>query len=156
MRRATEHDLGGILECLRAAFEPYRLSYTRAAFHDTVPALDALRERLAAMIVLVAVSASGGVAGTVAGGRRDPAEGHLRGMAVDPVWQGSGVADDLLAAIETELRMLGCARVTLATTEPLQKAMRFYAKHGYAPTGRVADFFGMPLHEYVKPLAAES
>ena len=149
------HDLGGILECLRAAFEPYRLSYTRAAFQDTVPTLDSLRERVAAMIVLVAVSTNGGVAGTVAGGRRDPTEGHLRGMAVDPVWQGSGVADELLVAIEKELRTLGCTRVTLDTTEPLQKAMRFYTKHGYAPSGRVADFFGMPLHEYVKPIGSE-
>ena len=46
-------------------------------------------------------------------------------------------------------------RVTLDTTEPLQKAMRFYTKHGYAPSGRVADFFGMPLHEYVKPIGSE-
>ena len=54
MRRATEQDLAGISHCLRAAFEPYRLSYTREAFMDTVPPLDALRNRLAAMIVLVA------------------------------------------------------------------------------------------------------
>jgi N-acetylglutamate synthase-like GNAT family acetyltransferase len=155
VRRATEHDLGGILECLRAAFEPYRLSYTPAAFHDTVPPLDALRERLAAMVVLVAVSSNGGVAGTVAGTMRDSTDGHLRGMAVDPVWQGSGVADELLAAIEKELRVSGCARVTLDTTEPLQKAVRFYTKHGYTPSGRVADFFGMPLYEYVKPLVQE-
>jgi hypothetical protein len=42
--------------------------------------------------------------------------------------------------------------VTLDTTEPLHKAMRFYGKHGYVPSGRATDFFGMPLHEYVKLL----
>jgi GNAT superfamily N-acetyltransferase len=153
VRRATDQDLAGISHCLRVAFEPYRLSYTRDAFMDTVPPLDALRNRLAAMIVLVAEPPSGGVAGTVGGERRHDIEGHLRGMAVDPVWQGSGIADALLDAIEVELRTIGCARVTLDTTEPLHKAMRFYAKHGYVLSGRVTDFFGMPLHEYVKPLA---
>ena len=153
MRRATEQDLAGVAHCLRAAFEPYRLSYTPDAFLDTVPPPDVLRDRLAAMIVLVAVPTSGDVAGTVAGQRRRDSEGHLRGMAVDPVWQGSGIADELLAAIEVELRTIGCARVTLDTTEPLQKAMRFYGKHGYGPSGRVTDFYGMPLHEYVKWLA---
>lgn len=28
--------------------------------------------------------------------------------------------------------------------------VRFYEKHGFAASGRVADFFGMPLFEYTK------
>jgi len=28
--------------------------------------------------------------------------------------------------------------------------MRFYEKHGYRRSGKVSDFFGMPLVEYVK------
>jgi hypothetical protein len=28
--------------------------------------------------------------------------------------------------------------------------MRFYSRHGYILSGRVSDFFGMPLHEWVK------
>jgi len=30
--------------------------------------------------------------------------------------------------------------------------MRFYEKHGYRRSGKVSDFFGMPLVEYVKPV----
>lgn len=150
IRRATDQDTSAVLDCLRAAFEPYRLSYSADAFRDTVPTPEALRVRLAAMIVLVAVEPTAGVVGTVAGSRLETSEGHLRGMAVAPTWQGSGVADDLLAAIEAELQALGCARITLGTTEPLHKAIQFYRKHGYEPSGRVSDFFGMPLHEYVK------
>ncbi len=30
--------------------------------------------------------------------------------------------------------------------------MRFYESHGYRRSGEVTDFFGMPLHEYVKDL----
>lgn len=154
IRRATEQDTSAVLECLRAAFEPYRLSYSAEAFRDTVPAPDAFRHRLASMIVLVAVEPTAGVVGTVAGSRLETADGHLRGMAIAPTWQGSGVADDLLAAIESELLALGCARITLDTTEPLHKAIQFYRKHGYESSGRVTDFFGMPLHEYVKVFTA--
>ena len=154
IRRATDQDTLAILDCLRAAFEPYRLSYSVDAFRDTVPAPEAIRDRLATMVVLVAVESNAAVVGTVAGSCLDTSEGHLRGMAVAPTWQGSGVADDLLAAIEAELRALGCGRITLDTTEPLHKAVQFYRKHGYEPSGRVTDFFGMPLHEYVKSFTA--
>jgi len=56
------------------------------------------------------------------------------------------------ACAEAHLRQQGCARITLDTTEPLRRAMRFYEKHGYRPSGRITDFFGMPLHEYVKAI----
>jgi GNAT superfamily N-acetyltransferase len=71
-------------------------------------------------------------------------------MAVLPDWQGSGVASALLQAAEVEMRNQGCERVTLDTTQPLARAMRFYARHGFRLSGRVSDFFGMPLYEWVK------
>ena len=57
-----------------------------------------------------------------------------------------------LAAAEAGLKASGCSRVTLDTTQPLERAIRFYTRHGYAPTGTVSDFFGMPLYEYAKGL----
>jgi GNAT superfamily N-acetyltransferase len=89
-----------------------------------------------------------GTIGSVCHGR----EGHLRGMAVLAEWQGTGVATALLQAAENDLRGAGCRIVTLDTTEPLQRAVRFYQKHGFVASGRVSDFFGMPLYEYVKQL----
>ena len=38
------------------------------------------------------------------------------------------------------------------TTEPLRPAVRFYERNGYRASGRVTDFFGMPIFEYVKRL----
>lgn len=73
-------------------------------------------------------------------------------MAVLPEWQGTAVASALLAAAEAELRNAGCKYVTLDTTMPLQRAIRFYERHGFAASGRVADFFGMELFEYTKQL----
>ena len=58
-----------------------------------------------------------------------------------------------LGQAEARLRALGCVRVTLDTTEePLTRAIAFYRRHGYAPTGCVQDFFGMPLHEFARDL----
>jgi GNAT superfamily N-acetyltransferase len=94
----------------------------------------------------------GEVIGTVAGAVGTGGEGHLRGMAVSPAHHGRGVAAQLLHAIEEWLAGQGCTRVALDTTRPLLTAMHFYEKHGYSRSGRVCDFFGMPLVEYTKDL----
>lgn len=104
------------------------------------------------MLVLVAV-ADGRIVGTL-GGAAHGSEGHLRGMAVLPEWQGRGVATALLAAIEVALEREGCTAATLDTTEPLECAVRFYTRNGYSPTGRVSEFFRMQLYEYSKKLGS--
>jgi ribosomal protein S18 acetylase RimI-like enzyme len=150
IRRATIGDAEGVLGCLRSAFEPYRDDYTDAAFADTVLTPDTIQQRLAAMVVFVAHTADGAIVGTVGCEVLAGGEGHIRGMAVRPGWQGCGIAQQLLEAVESELRERKCSRIRLETTAPLQRAMRFYEKNGFRPTGRVTDFFGMPLFEYVK------
>lgn len=152
IRRAAESDAPGILHCLASAFEPFRLQYTAGAFDDTVLTLETLGERLSATRIFVAKAASGGIIGTIACSAIDSEEGHIRGMAVDPDWQGRGVAEALLRAAETALVESKCSRVSLDTTAVLQRAIRFYEKNGFRASGKVTDFFGMPLYEYVKPL----
>ncbi len=152
VRRATPADAGGILGCLQAAFEPYRGRYTPDAFRDTVLTPVTIQLRLATMAVFVAVTPAGEIVGTIGCGLVSAEEGHIRGMAVLPQWQGGGLAGELLQAAESELRAQGCQRVTLDTTQPLERAMRFYEKNGYQRSGKVSDLFGMPLVEYVKPL----
>jgi GNAT superfamily N-acetyltransferase len=160
IRPAGEGDQAGILNCLAAAFEPYRKEYTAGAFADTVLDRTTFGERLREMHVLVATSEAatsesetsetkivGTVAGAVSGN-----EGHLRGMAVLPELRGTGVAGHLLSAIQAWLREQGCSQVTLDTTPPLKAAMHFYGKHGYIRSGRTRDFFGMTLVEYVRAL----
>jgi ribosomal protein S18 acetylase RimI-like enzyme len=122
VRRATTTDAAAVLACMREAFAPYKSRYTKEAYDDTVRTM--AHDRV----------------------------GHLRGMAVRAPWQGKGVAEKLLEAAEEALREQGCTRVTLDTTEPLARAMRFYEKHGFRRSGRISDFFGMPLHEWVKSL----
>jgi GNAT superfamily N-acetyltransferase len=147
---AGREDTAAILKCLAAAFAPYRTQYTQAAFADTVLSDETVHLRLQQMQVLVATVVEA-VVGTISG-MSSAEEGHLRGMAVLPEWHGRGVAAKLLAAIENHLRSLGCERITLDTTLPLEPAMRFYEKNGYHRSGNISDFFGMPLIEYVKRL----
>jgi ribosomal protein S18 acetylase RimI-like enzyme len=155
IRQATISDVGGILNCLRAAFEPFRDAYTDGAYRDTVLTEASLRERLAEMIVLVALDCSEHVIGTVAYKVSGDGEGHLRGMAVSSECQGCGVSRQLLEQAEAELTKANCSRITLDTTEPLERAMRFYERHGYRRSGSTQDFFGMTLIEYLKPLKPE-
>lgn len=152
LRKAKDEDAPGILACLCEAFEEFRGWYTPEAFLDTVLRGETLRERMENMSVYVAVNPGSQVVGTIACNVLCSGEGHLRGMAVLPSMRGNGVAAQLLRQAERELQLRGCARITLDTTEPLERAMHFYEKHGYHRSGRISDFFGMPLIEYEKAL----
>jgi GNAT superfamily N-acetyltransferase len=154
IRPASGADAPGILACLEMAFEPYRAQYTPAAFVDTVLTPESVQDRLRWMAVFVAIAAENQIVGTIACSVTAAGEGHLRGMAVLPEWHGRGIAEALLQAAEGELAGKGCARVTLDTTGPLQRAVRFYEKHGYAASGKTIDFFGMTLFEYRKELGS--
>jgi putative methionine-R-sulfoxide reductase with GAF domain/GNAT superfamily N-acetyltransferase len=150
IRKATTDDSAEILECLASAFAPFRESYTPEVFLDTVLSPDTVQQRLRGMDIFVAARTNGSLIGTIAYKVEHAGEGHLRRMVVSPEWHGSLVAAELLARAEEELRNAGCSMITLDTTQPLRRAVRFYEKHGFQPTGRVVDFFGMPLFEYRK------
>jgi N-acetylglutamate synthase-like GNAT family acetyltransferase len=96
--RATISDADGIVDCLRAAFEPYRQQYTPAAYADTVMTAESAQQRIQTMNVLVARDERGALVGTVGAAVHAP-EGHIRGMAVLPAAQGSGLADQLIKGI---------------------------------------------------------
>lgn len=155
IRKASPADVDAVLACLHAAFEPYRLYYTPDGFLDTTLTRETLMARFGFMTIFVAEELDARIVGTIACSvvaGSSPREGHLRGMAVMPNSLASGVAGNLLAAAEDELRGAGCKVVTLDTTIPLQRAIRFYERNGYRATGKVGDFYGMPLYEYAKRL----
>jgi len=153
IRRARERDARGILDTLRDAFEPYREQYTAAGFADTVLTPETLAARMTEMSVFVAtdIAEDGAVFGTIAVAAHDR-EAHIRGMAIRSASQRHGVGRRLLRRALDEAALAGSRRVTLDTTAPLQAAARFYEAGGFARTGRVQDFFGMPLVEYAKAL----
>ena len=152
IRPALVSDAEEIHECLRIAFGRFLDSYSQEAFLDTVPTVEKVRERMHSMSLFVAEDALRKVIGTIAYYLKTPEEGYIRGMAVLPEWQGKGVAQRLMETVENEVRDRGCKRVSLDTTDPLQRAIHFYEKRGYRRTGNIEDFFGMPLHEFTKEL----
>jgi ribosomal protein S18 acetylase RimI-like enzyme len=154
IRLAQQEEAEQITSCLALAFEAFRSQYTSEAFKDTVLSPEAVRTRMGSMRVYVAVAGETMVVGTLAAAASGE-EGHLRGIAVRPEWQGRGIAEQLLTRAESDLKAAGCRRVTLDTTLPLQRATRFYARSGFVRSGQVVDFFGMPLHEFVKQLSSE-
>jgi GNAT superfamily N-acetyltransferase len=151
VRHARAGDIPGILDCLDAAFRPYRDQYRESAYRDTVLDADSLRLRMGQMSVLVA-EADGQIAGTVAVGQLDHDHGHLRGMAVLPRFERAGIGRRLLRRAFDELAVRGCARVTLGTTAPLTRAARFYEAAGFQRTGRIGGFFDMRLIEFAAPV----
>jgi ribosomal protein S18 acetylase RimI-like enzyme len=156
IREATANDIDGILQCLASAFEPYQREYTVAGYQDTVLNRETLSQRLRQMMILVAVDSNDKIVGTIACQAVGGGEGHLRGMAVLPECQGQGIADELIKRAEHILAQRRCIRVTLDTTDPLRRAMRFYERNGFIRTGKISDFFGMPLIEYAKGLNRNS
>jgi ribosomal protein S18 acetylase RimI-like enzyme len=151
VRGATKEDAQQVLQCLQEAFLVYRNDYTAGAYADTVLNPQTFLQRLSEQQILIAVDQSGEAVGTMAY-KAENGEGHIRGMAVRPLWQGRGVAEKLLEHVESALQELGCKVITLDTTRPLQRAIRFYEKNGFRATGEVASFFGMELLAYRKEL----
>ena len=151
IRAATEDDERAVLECLRLAFEPFRSFYSAEGFADTTLTPETYRRRLQQSTIYVA-EIDERVVGTIACSRLSQEEGHLRGMAVLPTMHGRGIAQQLLDTAENTIRGWGCARVTLDTTKPLQRAIHFYEANGYRATDKVEDFYGLPLYEFAKRL----
>ncbi len=104
IRKATRADSLDILRCLSAAFEQYRESYTSAGYLDTVLTPKTIADRLEKMFVFVAADDSGQIVGTIARNVVGQDQGHVRGMAVLPAWQGAGIAARLLECAESQLR----------------------------------------------------
>jgi N-acetylglutamate synthase-like GNAT family acetyltransferase len=150
IRHAREADVPGILHCLETAFAPFRRDYSDAGFRDTVLDAAQLRMRMTQMSVFVA-ERNHEVAGTIAVAT-DGDEGHLRGMAVLPSCEHGGIGRRLVRRALDELTVSGCRRATLGTTAVLVRAAKFYESAGFTRTGRVSDFFGMPLYEYASPV----
>ncbi|MGC4943387.1 N-acetyltransferase family protein [Kribbella sp. DT2] len=112
---------------------------------------ESIRERWAeelldpAIVCWVAISAAGGDAGSVVGGNRGIRAGQPAGFAATrgnellhfgtAVWSwGSGLASELHDAVIDGLRADWPA-ARLHVFEGNARARRFYAKHGWVPTG---------------------
>ena len=58
---------------------------------------------------------------------------EIKRMYVVPSRRGSGIADELLAAMEQVARDEGAPRVIIHTGDRQHAALKFYDRHGYTP-----------------------
>lgn len=72
----------------------------------------------------------------------DPAPFEIKRFYVDRRWHGQGLADTLMAACEREAQAQGARSIWLAVWERNVRAMRFYARHGFAEVGSQAFLLG--------------
>jgi len=77
----------------------------------------------------------GMVASFAEGGQDPPGSWHLVGMWVSPEARGSGVADQLVQAVAGHARAAGSARLTLWVADGNARAMAFYRRLGFRPSG---------------------
>ena len=71
----------------------------------------------------------------LATGLPEDGQWHLVGMWVSPKVRGTGIADQLVAAVCELARQSGFTSVTLWVTEVNGRARAFYRRLGFAPTG---------------------
>jgi GNAT superfamily N-acetyltransferase len=160
LRPATAADLGTIADNLLAGFETYR-PWAGVAWSppDRLEMLTALLQRFSrdgSWCVLA--SERGAPAGhATARPERDDDEQPLAGVARlthlfvrQPYW-GTGVADELHAAIVEAMVQRGFGSACLWTPTGQARARAFYARHGWRATGAVdpANELGLELVEYV-------
>jgi GNAT superfamily N-acetyltransferase len=74
----------------------------------------------------------------------DPHCGELKRMYVVPGARGTGVADAVLAALETYARSVGWTRLRLETGLAQPEAVRFYTRSGYRPIPGFGPYAGKP------------
>lgn len=73
--------------------------------------------------------------------------GYIGLLAVDPAWQGKGLARLMMAAAEDNLRHLGCIAAELSVLSMLPDLPPLYEHLGYSRTGTTAFCF----HRKLKP-----
>jgi ribosomal-protein-alanine N-acetyltransferase len=68
-------------------------------------------------------------------------EGHITTVAVDPEWQGRGIASRLLVAQHRTAIQRGATAMTLEVRVSNRRAIDLYRRFGYAPAGVRRNYY---------------
>jgi ribosomal-protein-alanine acetyltransferase len=71
-------------------------------------------------------------------------EMELLNLAVGPNWRRRGYASALLNTALSECRSIGIQAVFLEVRESNQRAISFYKKHDFVPSGRRPNYYSNP------------
>lgn len=76
--------------------------------------------------------------------------GEVKRMYVHPGSRGRGVADEVLALVESHAQRRGCDWLMLETGPKQPEAIAFYARHGYRRRERFGDYRDDPLSVFME------
>lgn len=90
-------------------------------------------------------------------------EGHITTVAVDPQWQGRGIASRMLLELHRRAVERGASAMTLEVRVSNQRAIELYRRFGYAPAGIRRNYYSeegedaliMWAHDVHQPAHAE-
>ena len=68
-------------------------------------------------------------------------EGHVTTVAVDPLWQGRGVATRLMSALCHHARARNTTALTLEVRVSNERAIALYRRFGFAPAGVRKNYY---------------
>lgn len=152
VRLATENDSPGIADVVRRAFGVYREHYTPEAMEVVTPGPDEFTRRLDLGPQWV-VELDGEVVGTVSV-TVEEGDLYVKTMAVDPSFQGRGIAHLLMNAIDDYAATTTHDRIFLYTTYFSVGAKQLYEKHGYTWVRDTPpeEWYGVPGLEMEKEI----
>ena len=145
MEEAGNEDLAEIHTVLVRAFESYMQRLGRA------PAPGAY-ERLAAAVGrgdVHVLRLDGRIVGAMKYQLDEDNRLTLDALAVDPEYQGRGIAREMLAGLDVLARKRGICAVRLCTAEMMDHLIRFYRSAGYEIYQRAIPDHGLDSHSRV-------
>jgi len=152
-KKAQIHEINDIHLVLSKAFEPYKKDYTNGAFNATVLTSTDIQNRIIDQkyeIFVVVIDEH--IIGTVSLSKKDQDQLHVRSMAVHPDYQKRGIGLFILKKINELAKRKDIKTISLDTSKPLKKAIKFYKKFGFEFTGVTKNFYGVEIYEMIKKL----
>ena len=152
-KEAQIHEINDIHLVLSKAFEPYKKDYTNGAFNATVLTSTDIQNRIIDQkyeIFVVVIDEH--IIGTVSLSKKDQDQLHVRSMAVHPDYQKRGIGLFILKKINELAKRKDIKTISLDTSKPLKKAIKFYKKFGFEFTGVTKNFYGVEIYEMIKKL----
>jgi len=152
-RKAQILDINEIYNTLLKAFEPYKSNYTNDAYNATVLTLKDIKNRiLGDKYEIYVVTKDKKIIGTFSILKKNKDILHLRSMAVHPDFQGKGFGLFILRKIDMFAKKNNYKFISLDTSKPLKRAIKFYKNFGFEFTGNNQDFYGVKIFEMIKEI----
>lgn len=150
-RKARIQEINDVRLVLSKAFEAYKKYYTNDALNATVLTPKVIKDRLLNKkyeIFVVLINEQ--IVGTVCLSMKGQDQLYIRSMAVHPDYQKRGVGLFILKKINELAIRKNIKTISLDTSKPLKRAIKFYKNFGFKFTGTIKNFYGEEIYEMKK------